>query len=107
MLPNNRQRRNHNTFDKYLDTNEKENLQKLTGGSKSSSKVNVLGNSGLPPSTRKLSINNLILFFYFYFLFFLIFKILFIYSTEIETARAREHKQGEWERKKQAHRGRA
>ena len=61
MLPNNRQRRNHNTFDKYLDTNEKENLQKLTRGSKSGSKMDILRNAGLPQSTRKLSIDNLIL----------------------------------------------
>ena len=61
MLPNNRQRRNHNTFDKYLDTNEKENLQKLTRGSKSGSKMDVLRNANLPQSTRKLSIDNLIL----------------------------------------------
>ena len=61
MLPNNRQRRNHNTFDKYLDTNEKENLQKLTRGSKSGSKMDVFRNAGLPQSTRKLSIDNLIL----------------------------------------------
>ena len=37
---------------------------------------------------------------YLNFIFFL--KIVFIYLTEIETAREREHKQGEWERKKQA-----
>ena len=36
-------------------------------------------------------------------LFFSFLKILFIYLTERETAREREHKQGEWERKKQAH----
>ena len=38
---------------------------------------------------------------FFYFLFFL--KILFIYLTERDSQWEREHKQGEWERKKQAH----
>ena len=56
------------------------------------------------PTVSSILICTFIYFLKFLFIYFL--KILFIYLTEIrDSQREREHKQGEWERKKQAHSG--